>query len=469
MFNDSFYPTPDDLIDKMLFPYLVEYADIRYFKGGTARRILEPSAGKGNIVDRLVDVYRVQKRLVSTCEIEPELRMILVEKGYKVIDSDFLEYGDSHYFNFIIMNPPFSNGEDHLLKAWEILHDGDLVCVLNAETVRNPYSKKRQLIVNLIEDHGSYEIVEGAFEEAERETKVDVVIIWLQKERKGFEFKGEYEKDIYTDEEYNENPLASANMVDSLVAQYNKARSIIIEIHEKKKQLNFYIKDIERKTEKSEPEDVNEQLEQLKKWFWDYLFTKTRIGQQTTSSYRKDWERFRESSTNLAFSKTNILYVFGDYFQNHDEIMKECIWKTFITATEYHDKNKVWVEGWKTNKSYRINRKIIIPNGIGYEWNEKFRVSHYGNKSEFFSDLDKVMCYLSRIKFEAIETIEQAINNRGDEVYKGADYRESFCSTFFEIKFFKKGTVHLTFLDERLLVEFNQQAALGKNWVGGGY
>ena len=37
------------------------------------------------------------------------------------------------------------------------------------------------------------------------------------------------------------------------------------------------------------------------------------------------------------------------------------------------------------------------------------------------------------------------------------------------MKIFKKGTLHLDFLDLDLLAEFNKRAAEGKQWLGGGY
>jgi hypothetical protein len=52
------------------------------------------------------------------------------------------------------MNPPFSNADDHFLKAWEIAENTDIVCLMNAETIRNPYSQKRQLVNRIIEDNG---------------------------------------------------------------------------------------------------------------------------------------------------------------------------------------------------------------------------------------------------------------------------------------------------------------------------
>ena len=53
------------------------------------KHILEPSAGSGNIVDFLT-----------------------------------LEKTDVSHFDFIIMNPPFSTQNDHILHAWEIAPAG---------------------------------------------------------------------------------------------------------------------------------------------------------------------------------------------------------------------------------------------------------------------------------------------------------------------------------------------------------
>ena len=113
--------------------------------------VLEPSAGKGDILDHITKHHRAKCYAI---EKNPELRMILQEKKYKVIDTDFLEYRKDSDFNVIIMNPPFSNGDEHFLKAWEILEDGKIVCLLNAETIKNPFSEKRKLVQKIISDNG---------------------------------------------------------------------------------------------------------------------------------------------------------------------------------------------------------------------------------------------------------------------------------------------------------------------------
>lgn len=115
--NDlDFYPTPDSLIAKML-----SGIDIGY----TVQTILEPSAGKGDILRRLgfgseKSYYR--KSLDIDCiEIDPNLRQIL--KGIDnihIVHDDFLTYQAFKQYDLIIMNPPFSNGDVHLLKAFDM-------------------------------------------------------------------------------------------------------------------------------------------------------------------------------------------------------------------------------------------------------------------------------------------------------------------------------------------------------------
>jgi len=41
-------------------------------------------------------------------------------------------------------------------------------------------------------------------------------------------------------------------------------------------------------------------------------------------------------------------------------------------------------------------------------------------------------------------------------------------STFFEIRYYMKGTLHLYFRDERLWNQFNILAAKGRNWLPSG-
>lgn len=489
MFGVQFYPTPDHLIDRMVESFVGSR-----WRAFTKSRILEPSAGKGDICDRLVNQYGVACKSISCIEIDPELRIILSGKGYRVLDSDFLEYGEDYWFDLIVMNPPFAAGVDHLLHAWEIMRDGDIVCILNAETVRSPHTEKRRLLLRIIVEHGRCEFVENAFADAERKTGVEIAIVWLTKQTVGVgvDFGAGLEHDATVpDEEFQPNALASRNLIQSLVDQYESAKRALVEEHQARAKVRFYTQGIRRTKDKQSdgasvalsramaPVALNEAIDELKKEFWRYIFERTRIGQVTTSEFQAKFNQFSEETHSLAFSVKNIMAILDLFMLNRQNILEECIVSTFDRATAFHEKNMIWMEGWKTNKSYRVARKIIMPRGIEYDgrWINKWSTIYHHR--DFYDDLDKVMCFITGQALERVDTIWAAMDERCTVLNRQYQIRntdlvflrhdEWFESTFFRIKFFKKGTVHLEFKDEHAWAEFNRRAAAGKNWIGGGY
>src|SRR4051812_5941899 len=129
MFNADFYPTPPEVIDRLL-----EGLDI------AGRVAYDPQAGKGNITQRLFSEGAAQ---VLATEINDDLRKILKQSNCIVIGDDFLKV-ESHqisHVDFIIMNPPFSKATEHILHAYNIMPAGcKLRTLCNAATLKNTYS-----------------------------------------------------------------------------------------------------------------------------------------------------------------------------------------------------------------------------------------------------------------------------------------------------------------------------------------
>lgn len=97
MFNEEFYPTPKHIISEMVRPYKSNISKLT---------ILEPSAGKGDILDYITkEIYDYEKPEMYCIEPNKELQYILQEKGYRVIGEDFLNYNGDYFFDLIIMNP----------------------------------------------------------------------------------------------------------------------------------------------------------------------------------------------------------------------------------------------------------------------------------------------------------------------------------------------------------------------------
>ncbi len=90
MFDKNFYPTPYEIALKM-----VSGLNLRNMN------ILEPSAGKGDLLEvvkeKYSNIYCIEKNL--------ELQSILREKKYTILGDDFLKYKPDHIFDLILMNP----------------------------------------------------------------------------------------------------------------------------------------------------------------------------------------------------------------------------------------------------------------------------------------------------------------------------------------------------------------------------
>src|SRR5574344_713582 len=77
---------------------------------------------------------------IECVEIDSDLCAVLRNKHYFTVNQDFLTYNTFKRYDCILMNPPFAQGEYHLIKALKLLENGgQCVCILNAETLKNPY------------------------------------------------------------------------------------------------------------------------------------------------------------------------------------------------------------------------------------------------------------------------------------------------------------------------------------------
>jgi hypothetical protein len=117
-FDPEFFPTPRRIIDRMLARI---DTDAKYY--------LEPSAGRGDIaraiLKRHANHWGSNNAVVECIEASPDLCAILTNRELTVIGVDFLTYDGVSYYDAIVMNPPFSNGTTHLLRAWDFLHAGE--------------------------------------------------------------------------------------------------------------------------------------------------------------------------------------------------------------------------------------------------------------------------------------------------------------------------------------------------------
>lgn len=119
----DFFPTPAHVAQRMATLARISKGD----------RVLEPSAGNGN----LADAAAAAGGTVDVIEISSQLRDILTAKGYNVVDHDFMGFTPEAPYDAILMNPPWSNRQDsdQIMRAFGMLQAGGSLVAIAGEGV----------------------------------------------------------------------------------------------------------------------------------------------------------------------------------------------------------------------------------------------------------------------------------------------------------------------------------------------
>lgn len=469
MFDSEFFPTPAEVASKMFEGY-----DYEFLRSAV---VLEPSAGKGDLVkEYLSRVCRNSSDSLYVIEKNSDLQEVLRGKGYQLLDDDFLTYRPDMEFDLIVMNPPFSNGDEHFLKAWSVAKNTKIACLLNEETLKNPYTQKRKLVLKIIEDNGgTIEYLGDCFASAERSTGVRVALVRVEKKTEAprVQFEG-FEQVDETVEETPQMAIATLNEVETLVKTYELARehfSVAVQHLEKARELTEgmfeYVENPFDLIAKgyTPQEKVNRFSEMVKQKIWRRVVDALQLRKYMTSKLSQNFDSFLREQSNMALSRKNIMKLVNTILSNSGMILEQSVEEVFDEFTAYHKENRLHVEGWKTNEAWKVNRKVILPYYIetGY-FNDCFRIS---NKYKL-ADIDRAMCYLSGQQLDRVATLERVLKAKFKEVgslVNGEKFDNTAESTFFRIRFFKKGTLHIEFKDEWLWKEFNLRACKRKQWL----
>ena len=324
------------------------------------RSILEPSAGKGDLADAAVgklDRYYNRCREVVHCiEIEPELQAAIRGKGYPLVGTDFLTFWPDEKYDLILMNPPFASGEAHLLHAWEILDHGDIVCLLNEQTLLNPCTVHRKLLATIIEEHGEVEHLGSCFaEDALRKTQVRVSMVHLRKKQEEPKFSFDAGSDeegaaVFSDGSRFEGEVATRDTVGNLVAQYGRCRELFVRIAHLAQELAHYagplgtdggetvgetLKELMRQkpTRRAQEDAYNRFVRSLKKSAWREVLRLTDVRNLASYGVQKEIDRILESNERMAFSEENVYALVESIFLNRGAILQQCVVEAFDLMT----------------------------------------------------------------------------------------------------------------------------------------
>lgn len=482
--NPDFYPTPPQLIRKMTSKVEWKYIN----------SVLEPSAGKGNLVEAIHNQFkntsnyrRNSKYDIDTIEQDENLRHILRGKDYRVIADDFLTFNTYKKYDLIFMNPPFSSGVKHLLKAIELIEkqqrSGQIVCVLNAETLKNPYSNDRKFLMRKLEEiNAEVEYIQNTFSNSERSTEVETALIYISIEKQEYssvlieELKKDESHKISAD--YKATQLVNADFIKGIVEQFNyeiKAGLKLINEYNSLKPLMLHSFNddstpilklqIDKNTEENDIE--NAYIKQIRAKYWNTLFNNDQFMGLFTSNLKQKYLQHVEELKDYDFSLFNIYTLRIQMSKEMTQGVEDTILNLFeeFSHKHYYDessKNVHLYNGWKTNKSYKINKKIIIPLNV-YSWLDgRYNPTDY-KVLEKLKDIEKVFNYLDNGLTEDINI---------DETLKLAEHygeTKKIELKYFYVTFYKKGTCHIEFKDMEILKKFNIFGSQKKNWLPPSY
>jgi hypothetical protein len=449
--NPDLYPTPEATIIQMLDGIQI-----------SGKIFLEPSAGKGNIVEYLLNMG---SKNVLSCENNEELKKILQTKC-NIIESDFFNLTSDKisHIDAIIMNPPFSNADKHILHAWSIAPDGcKIISLCNSSTLENAYSKTREQLKSIIEENGSVEDLGDCFNESERKTGVNVSLIKLIKP--GASYKSEFEG-FFMDEDEPEqhgNALMSYNVVRDLVNRYVAAVKIYDEQLSAAIKMNeltsgFYSSGMGMNISKDKaPISRNEFKKEMQKSGWNFVFEKMNMGKYATRGLKEDINKFVEQQENIPFTMKNIYRMLEIVIGTQSQRMDKALLEVFEKVTERCHENRYNLPGWKTNSHYLLTEKFIIDNIVKLDYYGKMDYC-YNGYIDIIEDMQKALCYITGTNYDECTPLTYFINNIKPM------WGQWVCWGFFEIRGYKKGTMHFKFQNPDLWGKFNQHISRIKGY-----
>lgn len=479
----QFYPTPPALARKMW----------EKFKNQDFERVLEPSGGDGALIKArpgAIDRYHHSRRVpFDACEIDVTKHPILREMGADVVGMDFLQFGNGSIYSHIIMNGPFADGAKHVLKAWDILWSGEIVALVNAETLRNLCSQERQFLMKLIVKHGDVEFIENAFmdPDARRKTPVDVAIIYLNKEADvQTDITGDLLSELSEDEVDGDqlaegyeaqNQLAMPraaieNLVLAFKASVQSMRESVV-AEAKARYYESLLGDTMAvrcgEQGKGAPADhtVNfvrketaERYDKLKDRAWAGVLRSSQFEERLSSSAQKRVESEFNQIKKLEFTLTNIYGFLLGLVESQGQIQIEMALDCFDSITKYHSENTVFYRGWKSNDKHRTcgyrikTTRFILPGFRSYshamDWDSMKRLS----------DFDKVFALVDGKAAPEVSLVK-VFTDHFSNLRRG----ERISSSYFDVRYYAVGTVHFFARDKALIDRFNRLVGRHRQWL----
>lgn len=475
-------------------------------------RVLEPSAGAGDLMAPVtLDSWELRQKCEElgismdrgrdraelhtrgkwdACELDLARHSHLREEGARIVGIDFMAMENLSVYSHIIMNPPFAVGADHVMHAWEGLYDGEIVAILNAETLRNPFSRVRQELVKVVAQHGEVEFFSDAFkgDDVAREADVEIAIVHLTKKGDGnLNLDGIMEglsRDSEAKEKLWQPPqelAIPASWIENAVSNFKMAATAAKELAKAAAVSNYYtsrlgdtLANITNAGEGATPSQCStataairngysQTYDELKDRAWASVITSTEVMKKLSSKAQREVESQFSQIKQLEFTAANVHGFLAGLCAKGGEIQMDMVCDLFDQVTRYWSDNTVYYMGWKSNDAHRtVGRRVkmkrfIIP---GYSKESYSRSVPY-RMSQWLHDFDKTFAIL-----DGKETVDFGLADLFDRYYERLCAGERMKSDYFEVRYYPgRGTTHFFATREDLIDRWNWLVGQFRNWL----
>jgi hypothetical protein len=173
---------------------------------------------------------------------------------------------------------------------------------------------------------------------------------------------------------------------------------------------------------------------------WRDLMKKSGMLSIMDAQARERWDRNLEGDEIPAISEANILSTFEQLHQSKDDVFERGIINVF--------KGLSW--DFKTNSPCSFGKKIIINNLVTHNrWGFSL---NWGWRRDQLADLERMLFLLDG---KPIPDNRSDISTRLMEHIRDSPTKEVYEDEFFSIRYFQKGTAHLTFKRLDLIERMN--------------
>lgn len=487
----QFYPTPLDLAK--------EAWDM--FQDKDIARLLEPSAGDGDLLTPCLQNYgnRFQGNKyaipVDVLELDASKHPLLKSKGARVVGHDFMEFTGVGRYSHVIMNPPFAYGAQHLLHAWEHLYEGEIVCILNAETLRNAFSKERQHLLRIIAEHGRVKFIENAFSDAQRKTDVEIALVHLVKKASASNLVGDLFGQMREDRSKHEDDFdfgfqqqlaLPKGLVEDAVLRFDVAVAAAKESAMARAKASYYSQGLGRTFAELSAKEIDatqrakqldnlpkqvrkmfaEDYDELKDRAWMSVLRSTEVLSKLSSKAQKRIESEFETIKGFEFTARNVYGFLQGLCESATEIQLDMVLDVFDEIVRYHEENTVFYMGWKSNGRHRTagmrlkTTRFILPGHATESWHKSL---DYDSR-RLLADFDKVFAMLDGKQEKDINGLRALFEDKEtfDRLRSGS--REK-CD-YFEVRYYPgRGTIHFFPRSKELMDRLNRMVGKRRQWL----